>query len=73
MKNFMLIFGILLLIGLAGSYDYTEQVVYNMPTGAYKAMKAKGMTDKDIAKEYQSDKAKWDSIGIQYTMIYGED
>lgn len=73
MRNFLLVLGLLLLIGIAGSFDYTEEVVYNMPTSTYKAMKEMGMKDKKIASEYQKNKAKWDSVGANYAMIHGEE
>jgi hypothetical protein len=74
MKNFMLIIGILAIIGVAGSSDYTEEVIYNMPRATYKAMQAEGMTDSTIAEEYQKNKSHWNNIGKEYEVRHaGED
>lgn len=55
----------LLLIGVAGNFDRTEQIVYNMPQEAYEEVYLKlgsGCTDSQIAKEYLSNKSYYDSI-----------
>jgi hypothetical protein len=73
MKNFILILGILATILVAGSFDYTEEVVYSMPTSTYRCMKANGWTDKEIAKEYQRNKAHWNKEGERYELENGCD
>lgn len=54
----------LMLLGYAGSIDYAEEVVAGMSQEAYEAVAAKtGTTDnKDIAREYMSNKEYYDSI-----------
>jgi len=46
---------LLFILGLAGRADYTEQIIYTMPTTAYDSIKAglgDNSTDYEIAKEY---------------------
>jgi hypothetical protein len=73
MKNVLLLLAIVGIVLIGGSYDYQEQVIYNMPNGTYRAMKAQGMSDRKIASEYVKDAAKWDSIGVRYVCENGED
>ena len=52
-------------MGIAGSADYTEQVVYTMPQEAYETIYLKlgdGCSDKQIANEYMSNKEYYDSL-----------
>lgn len=72
MKNFLLVFAILALILLAGTYDYTEQVCYNMPKATYKMMKAHGWSDHKIATEYVHDAKKWNEAGEKYAIEHAE-
>lgn len=53
------------IIGIAGSIDHTEQIVYTMPQEAYEAIYLKlgnGCSDKQIAKEYTSNQKYYDSL-----------
>lgn len=53
------------LMGIAGSADYTEQVVYTMPQEAYEAIYLKlgdGCSDKQIADEYMDNMKYYDSL-----------
>ena len=54
----------LMLIGYAGSEDYAECVVYGMSQQAYEAVVEKiGSSDnKEVAKEYMSNKEYYDSL-----------
>ena len=47
--------GFLFLMGIVGSYDYAEQVVYTMPEAAYYSIKA-------IAKEYMENREYYDNL-----------
>lgn len=47
---------VVVLLGIAGRMDYTEQVIYHMPKSAYDEIKDKlgeGASEYDIAKYYQ--------------------
>lgn len=60
--GFILLF---LVLGIAGSADRTEQIVYTMPQEAYEEIYLKlgnECTDSQIAKEYISNKRYYDSI-----------
>lgn len=55
----------LTLLGYAGSVDYAEQVVHNMPQEAYEHICLKlgdGCTDRQIAAEYMDRKEHYDSL-----------
>lgn len=48
-----------LLFGYAGTMDYTEQVIYNMPSETYKKIKKKlgdGCTSYEIVQEYKNNR-----------------
>lgn len=52
-------------LGIAGSSDYNEQIVYTMPQEAYEAIYLKlgdGCSNKQIAEEYMSNKLYYDSL-----------
>lgn len=54
-----------LIIGVAGRYDYNEDIIYNMPDNAYKALKKKlgdKCSDTELVNEYQKNTVYWDSI-----------
>lgn len=56
---------ILLIIGVAGRYDYNEEVIYNMSDNTYRAIKVKlgdGCSDTELVNEYRENKKYWDSI-----------
>lgn len=58
-------FGFLLLMGIAGSYDYAEQVVYTMPEAAYYSILDTLGDDcsvKDIAREYMENREYYDNL-----------
>lgn len=53
------------LMGIGGSADYAEQVVYTMPQEAYEAIYLKlgdGCSNREIANEYMSNKQYYDSL-----------
>lgn len=56
---------ILLVIGVAGRYDYNEEVIYNISDNTYRAIKAKvgnDCSDTELVNEYQKNKIYWDNI-----------
>lgn len=58
-------FALFCLLGIVGSADYSEQVVYTMPQEAYEAIFLKlgsDCSDRQIAKEYMSNKEFYDSL-----------
>lgn len=57
--------GFLFLMGIVGSYDYAEQVVYTMPEAAYYSILDTLGDDcsiKAIAKEYMENREYYDSL-----------
>ena len=53
------------LLGIAGTTDRTEQIVYAMPQEAYEAIYLKlgnGCTDRKIADEYMANKQYYDAL-----------
>ena len=57
-------FGMMVMMGIAGTLDYTETVVYNMPENIYLTIKEKvGDSDRKIAAEYVKNKETYDKIG----------
>ncbi|EGN00214.1 hypothetical protein HMPREF1017_00740 [Bacteroides ovatus 3_8_47FAA] len=67
-KQSLIIAGIIIfffLIGIAGSSEYTEQVVYTMPQEAYETIYLKlgdDCSDKQIATEYMNNRKYYDSL-----------
>ena len=56
---------IVIALGMAGSYDHAEQVVYAMPDAAYKAVKEKVGQEagvREIASEYLKNRTYYDSM-----------
>lgn len=54
-----------LLLGIAGNYDYAEEVVYDMPQPAYESIVSKLGNDAsiiDIAEEYMDNRSYYDSL-----------
>lgn len=55
--------GFIALMGIVGSYDYAEQVIYNMPDSAYKEVVkrvGKEASSITIANEYMDNKEFYD-------------
>ena len=53
---------VVVLLGIAGRMDYTEQVIYHMPEEAYREIKdtlGEGASDYEIAKYYQRNKEEY--------------
>lgn len=51
------------ILGFVGTLDYNECTIYNMPQEAYEAIYLKlgdGCSDREIVKEYMSNKKYWD-------------
>lgn len=54
-------------LGIAGRYDWSDQVISCMPQKAYDAITAKygkGLSDYDVAKEYMNNKAYYDALSF---------
>ena len=50
-------------LGIAGTIDYNEQVIYNMSDNIYHTIREKvGNSDRAIVKEYMSNKAYYDLL-----------
>lgn len=63
-KTVLAVIAAVVLLGVAGRCDYNEAVIYNMPDGVYRAMKAElgNASDSRIADEYVKNKEYWDSF-----------
>lgn len=57
----------LVLLGLAGRCDYTEEVLYEMPSGTYEYMKhtLDNVDDYEIARLYAGREQYWDELAIE--------
>lgn len=63
MKAFLLIAGLVVLMCVAGTCDYAEQVVYNMQEKTYNEIIEKlgdDATTYDIAREYKKNRDKYE-------------
>lgn len=55
----------IIVVGLAGNVERTEQIIYSMPQEAYETIYLKlgpGCTDQAIVDEYMSNRAFYDSL-----------
>lgn len=56
---------VIIAILVAGSIDYQEEVIYNMPDRRYKTIVQElggSATSREIVKKYESNKSYYDSI-----------
>lgn len=63
--NILCVLALILIIGVAGRYDYNEEIIYNMPDRTYKAIKRKlgdKCSDTELVNEYQRNPVYWDNI-----------
>lgn len=66
-KTILAITAAFLLLGFAGTMDYTEEVIYNMPNEAYEniALKLGDKASKqDIVREYMENKNYYDTLEV---------
>ena len=58
------IFGFLYLMGIAGSYDYADEVVYSMDDVIYNSITQKigNASNKEVVAEYEKNKEYYDSL-----------
>lgn len=58
------IFGFLFVMGIAGSYDYADEVVYNMDDIVYYAITEKigKASNKEVVAEYEKNREYYDSL-----------
>lgn len=57
---------LLVVLGLAGTCDRANEVVYTMKPQVYQLIKDKGYdTNREIANEYMSNKASYDKLAEQ--------
>lgn len=57
--------GFITIMGVAGSYDYAEQVIYTMSDTVYQAVKknlGEGASCIDIANEYMNNREYYDTL-----------
>lgn len=58
-KIILAVVSAVVVLGYAGTMDYTEQVIYNMPSDTYKEIKNKlgdGCTSYQIVQEYRNNR-----------------
>lgn len=62
--SLLAIFGFLYLMGIAGSYDYADEVVYSMDDEVYYTITKKigKASNKEVVAEYEKNKQYYDSI-----------
>lgn len=58
------IFGFLFVMGIAGSYDYADEVVYSMDDVVYYTITEKigKVSNKEVVAEYEANKEYYDSL-----------
>lgn len=62
-KTALAVLAVILLLGIAGRIDYTEEVIYHMPQKAYNEIKdtlGNNASDYDIAKFYTSNRDRYE-------------
>ena len=62
--SLLAIFGFLYLMGIAGSYDYADEVVYAMDNEVYYSITEKigKASNKEVVAEYERNKEYYDSL-----------
>ncbi len=62
--SLLAIFGFLYLMGIAGSYDYADEVVYAMDDEVYYSITEKigKASNKEVVAEYERNKEYYDSL-----------
>lgn len=62
--SLLAIFGFLYLMGIAGSYDYADEVVYAMDDQVYDSITEKigKASNKEVVAEYERNKEYYDSL-----------
>lgn len=65
-KYTLLFVVMVVVLGVAGRYDYNEEVIYNMPDSVYRVMKDTmgNPSDSRLVDEYMKDKKYWDSLAF---------
>lgn len=66
-KTILAITAAFLLLGFAGTMDYTEEVIYNMPQTAYENIVLKlgrKASKQDIVREYMENKNYYDTLEV---------
>lgn len=62
-KSILAVLFVIILLGIAGRMDYTEEVIYHMPQEAYNEIKdtlGEGARDYEIAKYYNKVYKSWE-------------
>ena len=62
-KSILAVLLVIILLGIAGRIDYTEQTMYNMPDKTYNEIKdtlGEGASDYEIAKFYNKVYKSWE-------------
>lgn len=62
------VFGFIYLLGIVGSYDYADEVVYSMDAEIYEVITKKigKASNKAVADEYMKNKQYYDSINYGF-------
>lgn len=64
-KNLLIMIGVVIAICFVGSFDYNEEIVYNMDESTYQVLKKKlgDVSTSELVDTYMSDREYWDSLG----------
>lgn len=75
-RNVLLVILAVVLLGVAGSMDYDQAVIYEMPECVYDGIRAELGGDPsagEVVDEYMENRAKWDSFAVKREMeLWGE-
>lgn len=66
MIHLLAMFGVVVVICLAGRMDYNDEVVYHMSDGTYEALREKlgDVSTSELVDAYMEDQEYWDSVGM---------
>lgn len=57
--------GVIIAIGVAGRFDYNDEILYHMSEGTYEVLREKlgDVSSSELVDVYMSDCEYWDSLG----------
>ena len=64
--HLLAIVGVIIAICVVGSFDYNDEILYNMSDGTYQALREKlgDVSSSELVDAYMKDQAYWDSLGL---------
>ena len=64
--HLLAIVGVIIAICVVGSFDYNDEILYNMSEGTYQVLREKlgDVSSTVLVETYIKDQAYWDSLGL---------